>query len=208
MIEDILDEFNMMQPFYDGMPGLKFFKEGFWQIRETLHRLEEGGGNVGSAEALVTLGDSYRHGTNGMPQDDRKAVQCYMRGAAVDSVQCTLRLGVCLFEGRGIEQNYEHAFMYLCRDSDVDPEVARCRGLCLLNGWGTEQDYEEAISDLKYAAREGKAEGDAEAAYHLGGCYEEGKGVEANREKAAEWYARAAEKGLAKAADRLQALQK
>lgn len=204
LIERVINEMSMMMIMGPGMPDQKFFNDGFWKIREELHRIEEEGERMDSDRALVALGDSYRHGTNGMEQDDNKAVVCYERGAAVDNILCTQQLGVCFFEGRGVEQDYDNAYMCLSRDCDCSPEVARCRALCLLNGWGTKQDLKEAAWYFQYAAKEG----DAQAAYHLGVCYEEGKGVEASREEAAKWYGRAAEQGLTEAADRLRELQK
>ena len=48
--------------------------------------------------------------------------------------------------------------------------------------------------------------GDARAQYHLGLCYEKGKGVKKNRQKAKEWYRKAAAQGMKEAEEALKNL--
>ena len=61
------------------------------------------------------------------------------------------------------------------------------------------QDYKTALTQFALAANQGHAE----AQYYIGLCYEDGKGVEADKSEAAKWYKQAAENGYAEAQFRL-----
>ena len=56
---------------------------------------------------------------------------------------------------------------------------------------GVEQSYSKAAYWLERAAEQG----DSDAQFNLGVCYDEGNGVEQSYSKAAYWYERAAEQG-------------
>ena len=61
---------------------------------------------------------------------------------------------------------------------------------------------EQNIETLKNAAEQG----DAEALYQLGNCYQNGEGVEQDIEKAIEWWLKAADLGHEKASELIQKL--
>lgn len=194
----------------DDIARAKFFGEGFEKIEELLDEAaEEQGGELEEEEALVILGDCYREGKGGLEQDDKKAVMCYEEATGYDCIDATQMLGVCFFEGRGIEQDYKSAFMLMCREMDGrNPEIFCYRGLCWLNGWGTEQDCERAVEEFKVIANdEEQSEAITTALYQLGLCYLEGKGTEADKDKAVEYLTKAAERSHKEAARKLQELQ-
>lgn len=60
----------------------------------------------------------------------------------------------------------------------------------------------ETFESLKKCAEQG----DAEALYQIGNCYQNGEGVEPDIEKAIEWWQKAAEQGHKKASELIQKL--
>ena len=68
--------------------------------------------------------------------------------------------------------------------------------------YATMRDYSEAARWFRAAAEQG----DAYAQTELGRCYLEGRGVARDREKAAEWYGRAAAAGYEPAVEALREL--
>ena len=71
-----------------------------------------------------------------------------------------------------------------------------------MQGEGVEEDPEQAVFWFRKAA----SQGDVDAQYLLGMCYEEGLGVQADRGEAYEWYARAAAQGDGRAKKALKKL--
>ncbi|MDE6809954.1 MAG: sel1 repeat family protein [Muribaculaceae bacterium] len=65
------------------------------------------------------------------------------------------------------------------------------------------QEYESAFQWFKIAAERGYAD----SQFHLGGLYEEGKGVTQNIAKALEWYVKAAEQGYEDAKIKIEEIQ-
>ncbi|MBQ6780847.1 MAG: SEL1-like repeat protein [Treponema sp.] len=59
---------------------------------------------------------------------------------------------------------------------------------------------EQNIESLKKSAEQG----DAEALYQLGNCYQNGEGVEQDIKKAVEWWLKAADLGHEKASELIQ----
>lgn len=132
-------------------------------------------------------------------------------------------------EGKGSEINLKYAyklFVKLSNKNYVDGEI--CFSCCLKKGYGCHIDEGKSISILTYHANKGNSraqrklgdyyykskkefknavewytkaaeQGDSNAQYNLGICYENGRGVEQNYKKAVEWYTKAAEQGSARA---------
>ena len=60
-----------------------------------------------------------------------------------------------------------------------------------MEGIGVDEDLQKAY----YWFMQSAVQGDMDAQYSLGMCYEEGLGVDVDLEEARDWYARAAEQG-------------
>ena len=87
--------------------------------------------------------------------------------------------------------------VFVCQTCGVKYSVEEVRKMLSVNVIEPEQsiiDSEELQQFIK-AARQG----DAEAQYNLGVCYEYGKGVPQDDAQAAEWFKKAAEQGYAEA---------
>ena len=61
-----------------------------------------------------------------------------------------------------------------------------------MRGLGVKRDPGEAVKWLLKAAEQGQAN----AMFFLGGCYQHGFGVNADQAEAAKWYRKAAEQGV------------
>ena len=72
-----------------------------------------------------------------------------------------------------------------------------------MEGIGVDEDPQQAVEWFMKSARQG----DPEAQYALGVCYNEGLGVERDVDEAREWYARAAEQGNSNAKKALKKLK-
>ena len=95
-----------------------------------------------------------------------------------------------------ITENYEEAFKYFKKASDLDcDEATYSLALCYANGEGVEQDIDEAIRLFTIIADTGFTKAEVE----LGIFYQTGNGVEKNPHKAFHLFKLAAEKGSSKA---------
>ena len=106
------------------------------------------------------------------------------------------KLGMCYYNGDGVEQSYEEAVKWFEKAAEQRHAVARLYlGMCYYYGKGVEQSYKEAAKWIEMAANQG----DAKAQYNLGRLYFVGQGVEQSYEKAAKWIGMAANQGDAQA---------
>ena len=74
--------------------------------------------------------------------------------------------------------------------------------VALLFSGGAAADNDIWVSLFKETLQQAR-QGDSEAQYNVGAMYQNGRGVTANRDKAVEWYGKAAEQGNSKAVSRL-----
>ena len=103
-------------------------------------------------------------------------------------------LGVCYYDGRGVEQNYEEAVKWYRKAAEQGTAAAQNNlGLCYRNGRGVEQNDEEAVKWYRKAAEQGNVS----SQFNLGLSYDNGLGVEQNYEEAVKWYRKASEQGYA-----------
>ena len=123
----------------------------------------------------------------------------YMKGARHGNTECERILGCLYFHGVVVERNVDTALRYY--------ERAAAQGdACGQDGVGCCHDkkgrYDEAFKWFTKSV----AQGYANAECNLGILYEFGRGVTKDISKAIEWYAKAAEKGCARAAKALRRL--
>jgi TPR repeat protein len=105
-------------------------------------------------------------------------------------------LGVCYYEGKGVEKDYTKAVEWYTRAANQGYVKAQYNlGICYEYGDGIEKNISKAVEWYAKAADQG----DADAQCYLGYCYEQGNGVEKDYTKAVEWYTKAADQGHSRA---------
>ena len=65
--------------------------------------------------AVVELGDMFYYGSNGLPQDYNRAIQCYLTAANSNNPQALFKIGYMNQWGIGIGQDLNAAAMYYDR---------------------------------------------------------------------------------------------
>lgn len=145
---------------------------------------------LGDAEAQYYLGVCFGKG-DGVTQDCRKAVE-WFRKAASCLKKAEYQLAHCYELGLGVEQDLHEAREWYERAMegfyDVPEEYTRdlvhteeldAKGL---------GDCEQNLSQAFMMRREAARDGDDEAMYHVGECYEKGDGVPQDYARAFDWY--------------------
>ena len=168
-------------------------------------------GDQKAAEALARLrkkeaAEAFNLGLACHEKGDYVQAAQYFRTAAelgLTTAQC--RLALCYFEGEGVEQDLDMAFLWVERASEQGLESA-AELLKLLKaakdhpfdlGFAclATEDFVQAARFFRIAA----AQGDAKAQFNLALFYQQGLGVEQNGSEAFHWYHEAAEQGVAEA---------
>ena len=67
----------------------------------------------GVADAQYNLGFMYRNG-QGVPQDDKQAVDWYRKAAEQGDTVAQLNLGLMYYYGKGVPQDYKEAYAWAC----------------------------------------------------------------------------------------------
>lgn len=154
--------------------------------------------NDGNADAQAALAYCFLYG-QGVNIDDKKAFEFYQKSAESNSPLGIYGLGVCYYNGYGIERdtikgndyfNQAGKMLINMKDSD-NPEIIRCLGVCYFNGYGVNKNHDKAIGFYRKAVELGSII----AQCNLGYCYYAGEGVAKDYEEAVKWYRKAAEQG-------------
>ncbi|MBP5586619.1 MAG: sel1 repeat family protein [Lentisphaeria bacterium] len=153
---------------------------------------------IPDSEALYMLGVCYRDGL-GVDQDRAEAVKWFRKGAGHTDDYNAYGLGVCYMEGYGVEQDMKEAVKWFLKAAEQDLPYAQCAlGICYVHGLGVAEDPAKAADyfknamdgSAKYSSKglpERAENGDHEAQYWLGVCYEEGRGVRQDDTMAVAW---------------------
>jgi TPR repeat protein len=139
---------------------------------------------IKSLEAGINynLGVFYENG-DGVPQDDKKAVEWYTKAADAGHDDAQNSLGVCYEFGKGVTQDYKKAVEWYTKAADTGHSGAQYSlGYCYDIGQGVTQDCKKAVELYTKAAKSGNTQ----AQYTLGLFYES---------KAIKWFTKAAESG-------------
>ena len=124
----------------------------------------------------------------------------YRKSAEQGDANAQNRLGVCYYNGEGVEKSAEQAVVWYRKSAEQGNAVAQSNlGWCYANGEGVEESAEKAVVWYRKSAEQG----DANAQNILGLCYANGEGVEKSAEQAVVWYRKSAEQGNAIAQNRL-----
>ena len=102
------------------------------------------------------------------------------------------RLGRAYRDGKGVEKDLDKAAEWMRKAADKDVDWAKNELFDILWRIGTPESYEEMISVVTEFADKG----DGNAMGRLGRAYRDGKGVEKDLNKAAEWMRKAADKNV------------
>ena len=102
------------------------------------------------------MGERYRDGDCGLPKDDLKALDCYIRAAELGAAPACERIGTSYFEGNGVSADKERAALF--------ERIGALRGdVVARNNIGCSEYYnlgnhEIGIRHLKIAAEAGLQE--------------------------------------------------
>ena len=153
---------------------------------------------IPDSEAEYMLGVCYRDGL-GVEQDRAEAAKWFRKGAGHTDDYNAYGLGVCYMEGYGVEQDMKEAVKWFLKAAEQDLPYAQCAlGICYAHGLGVTEDpakaeeyFKKALDgSVKYSSKglpERAKNGDHEAQYWLGVCYEEGRGVRQDDTMAVAW---------------------
>ena len=140
--------------------------------------------DLGSPGAQFTLGQMCG-------SDYEQAFSWFQKSADQGHDSAQNQLGLCYYEGKGVEQDYRKAAAWYQKAADQGYDVAQYHlGNCYYHGEGVEQDYGKAIAWYRKAVEREFL--NPWAACQLGNCYRYGTGVEQDREQAIKWYKKAA----------------
>ena len=146
-------------------------------------------GDDGNAE-LAAGNEAYE------AQSYESAIKHFRKAAEKGNAEAQFKLGYCLYQGLGMEQDYAEAVKWFRKAAEQGLAEAQSNlGLCFYQGLGIEQDYAEAVKWYHKSAEQGHAE----AQYNLGVCTGKGLGTKQNDAEAVNWIRKAAEQGLAEA---------
>ena len=178
--------------------------------------------NKNNAEAQVALGHFYLYGLGNFQQNLPIAVELFRKAAESGNAEAQFCLGYLYETGTGVKKNDSKAFEWYKKAANQGYADAQnnAGNLCL-----KKKKHKEAIRFYILAADQecvqarnnlgncdGQAvhwfhkaaeQGDADAQYNLGCCYDEGNGVKQDYGQAVHWYRKAAEQGHADAQNNL-----
>ena len=152
--------------------------------------------DAGNTQAMFSIGVMYYCGIGVSAVNRVKAVQ-YFKAAAINGhPKAQYYYGLCLVDGRGVQQNVTKALRYfrLSAENGYD-EAQYCFGRCLFNGFGIHRDYDMAVKYFEMALKQGNAK----ASFFYGMCMHQGLGLKRDRKEAVQYIKFAASKGLLEA---------
>lgn len=152
----------------------------------------EASANAGNTNAMSLMGYIAEHGMVEGEPDPAQAFSWYMLGAEAGDSNCMAHVGLCYYEGLGVEQDYEQAFAWYLRAAEAgDMSALYYVGFFYEVGQGTEQNEAEAYTWYQRAVDQGYAR----AYGKLATFYLMGTGVEQDYDKAFFWVKQFAESG-------------
>lgn len=147
----------------------------------------------GDIDAMVSLGEMYRHKANG---NYEKAIKWMRKAASQGSAYAMYSLGTMYKTGNGVEQSYDKAISWYQKAAEQGYFLAIERlGEMYELGLGTDSNMKKAVAlYMQHAYR-----GINYARWRLGYLYQEGLGVVRDYGEAVRWYQVAAKHGYRKA---------
>ncbi|MBO5500869.1 MAG: sel1 repeat family protein [Clostridia bacterium] len=163
----------------------------------------------GHAAAHVNLGSMYRAG-QGTEVDKEKALEMYQKAAELFQLaaeggngEAAYNLGVMAQNGEGMEADTAKSMEWYSLSADLGYAKGQTTmGALYLGANGVEEDFDKAFRYF-FAAMQ---QGDLDALYFVGMCFEKGLGTEMDEATAVYCYQMAAELGHQGAAERLEVI--
>lgn len=148
----------------------------------------------GLADAQYKMGKYYgeiedEDDNRGIKKDEKEAAKLFHLAAEQELISAQNQLGVCYEKGQGVIKNLKEAMKWYCLASKNKNRSGN---------WQTTAEKNSVRVCLLLARQ-----GDLEAQYYLGGCYEYGRGTKSDKKEAEKWYRLAATNGSAAAQNRL-----
>lgn len=169
--------------------------------------------NKGDSQAMYYMGNNYAHGSNGLEEDNQKALYWYQRAAELENPDALNLLGAWYLHGMNVKQDLEKALKYLKLSAEKGNKYGQMN-LALMYmvryyeaGYGytsVNADYPKAVFWLQKAADQGVPE----ALTEFGQMYQHGTYFEQDFDKAEFYYKKAIEKGDHQAGLYLQYMQR
>lgn len=174
-------------------------------VREA-YALLENAAALGHADALSDLGYCLQKGI-GCPQDLHAAARAYLGAVEAGSEAARINLAVCYIHGLGIARDFARAEELLRSAAKPYREAARRLLADIAEARAAKRAHRLYIAaaavyhrgDVDGALRlrlEAARAGSPRAAYMIGCHFEFGDGVALDRDRAQQWYAKAAEGGF------------
>jgi tetratricopeptide (TPR) repeat protein len=143
-------------------------------------------------EQCYEEGKRYYRGSEGRVKDYEAAVRWFRAAADKGMAEAQNALGVCYFEGQGVEIDYDEAVRLFKAAAEKGNHHAQNNlASRYYKGEGVLLDYEKAVYWYEKAAMNGNIY----AQYNLGICYYEGNGVSKNTQEAIKWIEKSARMG-------------
>ena len=146
---------------------------------------------LGNADAQCCLGCCYKNGY-GTTKDYTKSKGWYDKSAKNGNSRALRHIGFLYHDGIGVKKDIRKAIEWYDKAIDAgDISSMVTKGTIFYYGiGGIPIDYEEAVKLYTKAAEKG----DDDGMWRLALCYQKGKGVEQNPQKAFEWFKQSADK--------------
>ena len=143
------------------------------------------------------LGSCYANG-DGVEKDMLEAIEWYRKAADQGDADAQYNIGLCYANGDGLEEDMTMAMEWYRKAAKRGNAEAQ-RAIEEWNEYNNFWDYNEEEKRLRKVMKQGNAD----AQYNLGMCYEKGDGVKENIKKAMDLYQSSAIQGYSKAQCRL-----
>ena len=153
--------------------------------------------NQGDVFAQYYLGSCYANG-DGVEKDMLEAIEWYRKAADQGDADAQYNIGLCYANGDGLEEDMTMAMEWYRKAAKRGNAEAQ-RAIEEWNEYNNFWDYNEEEKRLRKVMKQGNAD----AQYNLGMCYEKGDGVKENIKKAMDLYQSSAIQGYSKAQCRL-----
>ncbi len=168
----------------------------------------------GHAQAQFSLGVCYYNG-EGVEKDISQAVKLFTKSAEQGNAEAMCKLGVCYEKGEGVKQDPSEAVKWLTRAEEQRSNEASEWLLRAIEQGHNKEVVEFFVKfvgegkvnvneDVVKILRKSAEEGNAEAQYALGVCYQKGIGVTQNPYEAGRLLRMAAEQGHERAKEKLK----
>lgn len=173
-------------------------------IDKALHLLEEAS-IEGNDDATFILGCCHMDGL-GMSKNPQTAFGIWKSLAEKGHIASLRNIGGCYRDGKGVAKDETEACKWLEKAANKDDTNSQI-ALAVIYGGRNSNNLKDYTKTFYWMSKAAELE-DPEGYYGLGVCYEEGKGVEIDINKAISYYQKAADKGVILAKQALIRLSK